>query len=224
MAVYYNEFDKNAAAWLRELMLSDLIPRGDVDERSIEDVTPQDLHGYTQCHFFAGIGGWAYALSLAGWADDAPVWTGSCPCQCHSRAAHGRNVAADLWPEFRRLIVQCRPPVVFGEQVRAARCWLDGVCSDMEAVGYAFRACVLPAYSVGLDHARERIYFEAHSDSYGKPGKSVNGEVALLPRSGSISGGIQETHGFPGRMALMRGYGNAIVPEVAAAFVETCWR
>jgi site-specific DNA-cytosine methylase len=80
MAVYYNENDPRAAAWLRELIKMDLIAPGDVDERSIEDVTPADVKGYTQCHWFAGIGIWSYALRLAGWPDDRPAWTGSCPC------------------------------------------------------------------------------------------------------------------------------------------------
>ena len=52
--VYYNENDPRAAAWLRELIKDGLIPKGEVDERSIADVEPGDLAGYTQCHFFAG--------------------------------------------------------------------------------------------------------------------------------------------------------------------------
>jgi len=77
---YYNEFDPGAAAWLRQLVSEGLIPAGIVDERSIEDVHPSDLSGFTQCHFFAGIGGWSRALQLAGWPESKPVWTGSCPC------------------------------------------------------------------------------------------------------------------------------------------------
>jgi DNA (cytosine-5)-methyltransferase 1 len=78
---YYNEHDKFAAAWLRELIKAGLIAPGEVDERSIEDVVTADLSGFTQCHFFAGIAVWSHALRNAGWADDSPVWTGSCPCQ-----------------------------------------------------------------------------------------------------------------------------------------------
>ncbi len=81
MTAYYNEFDPAAEAWLRELIKAGEIAPGDVDTRSIEDVRPSDLRGYTQCHFFAGIGGWSLALRMAGWPDDRPVWTGSCPCQ-----------------------------------------------------------------------------------------------------------------------------------------------
>lgn len=78
---YYNEFDPAAASWLRELISEGLIPRGVVDDRSITDVTADDLRGFTQCHFFAGIAGWSYALQLAGWSASRPVWTGSCPCR-----------------------------------------------------------------------------------------------------------------------------------------------
>ena len=66
MAAYYNEIDKFAAAWLRELIKDKLIADGEVDERDIRDVQPEDVHGFTQCHFFAGIGGWPLALQLAG--------------------------------------------------------------------------------------------------------------------------------------------------------------
>lgn len=53
LAVYYNEIDPFAAAWLRELIRAGHIAFGVVDERSIEDVCPGDLTEFTQCHFFA---------------------------------------------------------------------------------------------------------------------------------------------------------------------------
>jgi intein/homing endonuclease len=80
MSAYYNEFDPFAAAWLRELIAAGHIAPGDVDERSIVDVQPEDLKGYDQVHFFAGIGGWSLAARLAGIPDDYPLWSGSCPC------------------------------------------------------------------------------------------------------------------------------------------------
>jgi DNA (cytosine-5)-methyltransferase 1 len=88
---YYNEFDPKAAAWLRELIAAGQIPRGEVDDRSIVEVRPGDLAGYVQCHFFAGIGGWAYALKLAGWPESRSVWTASLPCQPFSPAGQRRN-------------------------------------------------------------------------------------------------------------------------------------
>ena len=66
---YYNENNPFAAAWLRELVRFGQIAPGDVDDRDIEDVTADDLRGYQQHHFFAGIGTWSYALRVAGWPD-----------------------------------------------------------------------------------------------------------------------------------------------------------
>ncbi|MBS1371466.1 MAG: DNA cytosine methyltransferase [Lentisphaeria bacterium] len=160
---YYNEFDPDAAAQLRELIAAGLIPPGDVDERSITDVQADDLRGYAQCHFFAGIGGWSLALRLAGWPDERPVWTGSCPCQPFSTAGKQRGTRdeRDLWPVFAELIRQRRPDRVFGEQVENAirHGWLDRVYADMEAENYAVGAAVLGAHSVGAPHRRLRLYW-----------------------------------------------------------------
>lgn len=67
---FYNDNDRFNCAWLRELIKAGLIAPGVVDERSICDIKPEELAGYEQCHFFAGIGGWSLALRLAGWPDD----------------------------------------------------------------------------------------------------------------------------------------------------------
>lgn len=164
---YYNEHDPKAAAWLRELITQGLIPAGTVDERSITEIKPHELDGFTQCHFFAGIGGWSLALQLAEWPSTERCWTGSCPCQPFSSA--GKQLAqADerhLWPAFFNLIRECRPERVFGEQVASAigKGWLDGVSADLESEGYACGAAVLGAHSVGSPHLRQRLYWVADS-------------------------------------------------------------
>jgi DNA (cytosine-5)-methyltransferase 1 len=169
---YYNEFDPYAAQWLRNLIAEGLIPYGDVDDRSIVDVHPDDLTGYTQCHFFAGIGGWALGARLAGWPDDRELWTGSCPCQPFS--AIGKRKGTDderhLWPEFARLIRTCWPAVVMGEQVASkdGQDWVDGVRADLEDAGYACRHVVLPACGVDAPHQRYRTWWVA--DGYGLVG------------------------------------------------------
>ena len=162
---YYNEWDNFAAEWLRELIKDGLIPDGEVDTRSIADVRPEDLKGFTQCHFFAGIGGWSRALQLAGWSPDRPVWTGSPPCQPFSTAGKqsGKDDLRHLWPAFFNLIRECSPPTIFGEQVASAIRfgWLDDLQRDLEAEGYAAAAVVLPGGAVSAPHKRDRLFFTA---------------------------------------------------------------
>ena len=166
-AAYYNEIDPFAAQWLRNLIAAGHIATGEVDERSIEDVTPDDLRGFTQCHFFAGIGVWSHSLRLAGWPDDRPVWTGSCPFQPFSAAGKGDGFADErhLWPHFFHLISERRPQHVFGEQVAAgnANVWFDLVQADLEGMGYAFGLVPFTSAGIGAPHIRERAYWVAES-------------------------------------------------------------
>lgn len=168
-AAYYNEIDPFAAQWLRNLIAGGHIAPGEVDERSIEDVTPDDLRGFTQCHFFAGIGVWSHSLRLAGWPDDKPVWTGSCPCQPFSAAGKGDGFAdkRHLWPHFFHLISERRPQHVFGEQVASgnANTWFDLVQADLEGMGYAFGLVPFTSAGIGAPHIRERAYWVAESIS-----------------------------------------------------------
>ena len=165
MKAYYNEIDPYCVAWLRNLIAEKLIPDGDVDDRSIADVRPIDVKGYTQCHWFAGLGGWGGALRLAGWPDHREVWTGSCPCQPFSLAGKQGGFADErhLWPFFGYHIKVCRPAVVFGEQVASASQWLRLVRGDLEAMGYAVGAIPVEAASASADHLRDRYWFVADS-------------------------------------------------------------
>ena len=168
MTAYYNEIDPYACDWLENLIFCGLIADGVVDRRSIVDVRPSDLAGFTQCHFFAGIGIWSHALRRAGWPDDRPVWTGSCPCQPFSAAGKGGGFDDErhLWPAWHHLIDQRNPSVVLGEQVASkdGLGWLDLVLADLEVSGYSVGAADLCAAGLGAPHIRQRLWFVAPSD------------------------------------------------------------
>lgn len=238
MSAYYNEIDPSAAAWLRRLIAKGLIADGEVDERSIEDVKPDDLLGFTQCHFFAGIGGWSYALRLAGWQDDQPVWTGSCPCQPFSAAGKGNGFTDErhLWPAFFHLIENARPEQIFGEQVagKDGAEWLGLVCDDLEAAGYDIGAVIFPSHAVGSPQLRERTYFGANTPLANAAGGATDVwrdrrlqyvEARPWPTAPWTEGNAYYSFvddGLPAGMVkgALKGLGNAINPVAASEFIK----
>jgi hypothetical protein len=146
-----------------------------------------------QRHFFAGIGGWSYALRLAGVPDSASIWTGSCPCQPFSDAGKGLGIRdpRHLWPTWFDLIRECRPTAILGEQVasRDGLLWLDLVRADLEGCGYSFGASDLCAAGVGAPHIRQRLYFVAFADRERREGLGLR----LLARRSRSTGA--ETRG-----------------------------
>lgn len=245
---YYNDNDPYVTQWLQNLSDNGMIPHGHIDEREIQKVRARGLLNYTQCHFFAGIGGWSEALRLAGWPKELPVWTGSCPCQPFSVAGkkEGDQDERNLWPYFKSLIEECMPPVVFGEQVASplGREWFSGVRIEMEALGYSVGASDLCAAGIGAPHIRQRLFWVAHTYSPGLEewetqqtstefatalGNSAWGDFGIVPfidgtgceKWRRLGIGVNMlVDGFPGRVAQIRGIGNAIVPQVGAVFVR----
>jgi DNA (cytosine-5)-methyltransferase 1 len=246
MAAYYNEFKPEAAHMLRQLIKDGLIADGEVDERSITEVTADDVKGFTQCHFFAGIGGWSVALRQAMWPDDRPVWTGSCPCQPFSAAAgkegKSQSDVRHLWPTFARLISQLRPPTVFGEQVDEAISagWLDDAFHDLEAAAYSCAAAVLPIYYVEEATERSRLFFVAHAPDQRLEGvehweqkndKQRDKYVPIFPPFSLRDGPpgqdrlpcpplCSKADGLFGTAPLLHAIGNAIHPKVASKFIQ----
>ena len=201
---YYNDNDEFACEWLRELIKDRLIPEGEVDDRDIRTIEPRELEGFTQCHFFAGVGGWPLALRLSGWPEDREVWTGSCPCQPFSIAGKGGGVEDErhLWPAFRWLIAQEQPSVVFGEQVasKAGRAWFSGVRLDLEAMGYGVGGADLCAASVGSPQIRQRLWWVGDSKSEQDNGREA-GIVAEAEGQGGCSNNAFDVTGADGGLA-----------------------
>lgn len=240
MTAYYNENNPDCVAWLRELIKQKLIPDGVVDDRSIVDVMPEDLHGFTQKHFFAGVGGWALGARLAGWPDKRPVETVSCPCQPLSCAGaqQGELDIRHLWPEYHRIKRQLAPCETFGEQVASPLGieWCDGISLDLEELGYDVAAFDLPAASVGAPHIRQRLYWVADTPGIRQSQSWLGGSnaehhakdcfreasgVVDAVRRGALPFLCSRHNGVSVKLARIaaHGFGNAIVPELAAQFI-----
>lgn len=233
--IYFNEIEPFAAQWL-----GNLFPGSTIDERSIANVPSEDVSNHERCHFFGGIGGWEYALQLAGWR--GPVWTGSCPCQPLSSAGRqqGSKDERHLWPEFYRLISEQNPVAIFGEQVasKQGRIWTDAVGLDLEELGYAFDAKIMRASCHGADHDRRRVFwFAANSACQRQPKQRVDQQNTIDNQTCSFGEAnrfvdavrrealpfLCSSHdGVPEMVArkILTGYGNAIVPQVAAVFIQ----
>lgn len=237
---YYNEWDKPTAAWLQELINQGLIPNGHIDTRSIADVQPGDLSGYTQCHFFAGIGGWPLALQLTGWPRTRPVWTASFPCQPVSVAGAKLGSADEryLLPVGVELIRRCKPTVVFGEQVPNVE-WIDAAWDAMERSNYTFWPEIRRTDSVGAFQERRRVYWYATSNTNGKrqpqPWQHKQNAKRYAAhefreadrlidafRRKALPFLCSRHYGVSGRVGELccKGFGNAIVPQVAAEFIS----
>ncbi|MAP81909.1 MAG: DNA (cytosine-5-)-methyltransferase [Aequorivita sp.] len=112
-----------------------------------------------------------HATAYAGRID---ILSGGFPCQPYSVAGKrkGQEDERHLWPEMLRVIRECAPRYVVGENVRGLVSWSKGlvfeeVCADLEAEGYAVQPFLLPACGVGAPHRRDRIWFIAHANDAG---------------------------------------------------------
>ena len=108
------------------------------------------------------------------------VLVGGFPCQPYSHAGkqHAQSDPRDLWPEMFRLVRECRPTWVVGENVTGlVQLGLDRVLSDLESEGYATRTFNIPACAVGAPHLRQRLWIVAHAHSESEPDVPIDGDA-----------------------------------------------
>ena len=110
-------------------------------------------------------------FNASNYAGRIDILSGGFPCQPYSVAGKrlGKEDQRHLWPEMLRIIRECSPRWIVGENVRGLVNWSGGlvfeeVCVDLEACGYSVQPFVLPACAVNAPHRRDRVWFVAHSN------------------------------------------------------------
>lgn len=101
------------------------------------------------------------------------ILSGGFPCQPFSVAGKRKGTEDEryLWKEMLRVIGECQPRWVVGENVRGLVSWSDGLvfetcCSDLEALGYSVQSFIIPACATNAPHRRDRVWIVAHSDNF----------------------------------------------------------
>ena len=115
------------------------------------------------------------------------IITGGYPCQPFSVAGRklGEKDKRHLWPEMFRLVKECRPTWVIGENVSGhIKLGLDTVLEDLESEGYSTRTFSISASSIGANHQRERVWTVAHSERNNnlREEQRVNGKEKEIQR------------------------------------------
>jgi DNA (cytosine-5)-methyltransferase 1 len=151
------------------------------------------------------------------------------PCQPFSHAGKRLGAKDDryLWPEVRRIVGEVRPTWVVSENVAGhISMGLDQVLSDLEGLGYAARAIVVPACAVDATHIRRRVWIVARDPDRDRESactvdakaQGVPGDIGESDGSGSRwtaePGVCRVAHGIPRQVDRLRGLGNSVVPRV----------
>ena len=105
--------------------------------------------------------------------------SGGFPCQPFSLAGERRGADDDryLWPEMCRVIRELQPAWVVGENVLGiVNMALDTVLVDLENLGYATQAFVVPACGVDAPHKRNRVAILAYAESKRDSRRMLRGE------------------------------------------------
>ena len=167
------------------------------------------------------------------------IITGGYPCQPFSVAGRkkGEDDPRHLWPEYFRLVKECRPTWVIGENVSGhIKLGLDTVISDLESEDYAVRPFSISASSIGANHQRERVWIVANSRRPRGPWSEFREEnenetrkenAHQFERSSSTFKRWQRennwavepdvgrvAYGIPKRVDRLKSLGNSLVPQI----------
>ena len=123
------------------------------------------------------------------------IVAGGFPCQAVSQAGLQKATEDDrwLWDEMLRIIQDCKPKWVIGENVVGLININQGILfeqvqTDLEKEGYSVQSVVIPAASKNAPHRRDRVWIIAHSNINSESNESVNekwsGDVPNTKRMG----------------------------------------
>jgi DNA (cytosine-5)-methyltransferase 1 len=163
------------------------------------------------------------------------ILTGGFPCQPYSTAGKrlGKEDERHLWPEMLRAVREIQPRWIVGENVFGIVNWSGGmvfneVQADLEAEGYEVQAYVLPAAAVNAPHRRDRVWFVAHSKTYGfSQSARINQRKEHLENNGNQIRTPLDSDGGIGNVAHAECDGKRIKPvshgiSIGQEFINAC--
>lgn len=161
--------------------------------------------------------------------------TAGVPCQPASVAGKRRGTKDDrwLWKQTFEVIRHIKPRFCILENVRGILSLEGGMVFEnllleLESYGYETATFVIPACAVNAPHKRERVWIIANSNlrRCKKQWEQIEVESNIFEFEREIWRSVKPTvcrinHGIPNRVDRLRSLGNAIVPQVAVAIMQS---
>ena len=131
------------------------------------------------------------------------IVAGGFPCQAVSQAGLQKATEDDrwLWDEMFRIIQDCKPKWVIGENVQGLININEGVLfeqvqTDLENEGYSVQSVVIPACAKNAPHRRDRVWIIGNSEHNGSLATKIRGSNEEV--AGRTQKGQETTRQFEG--------------------------